>query len=274
MTTWHAGKSHADPEPSRVDVWKMFDRVAGRYDFLNRCLSLGVDRIWRTKMAAFLPLDRDLHVLDLATGTGDQLIFLFERSRRPKSGIGMDLAEKMLEIGRRKIAGRGLSEAISLKTGNAMDIPAKDNAFDAVTMSFGIRNMTDVNKALREMHRVLKRGGRMLILEFSIPGNRFFRTGYLLYLRHILPRIGAFFSGDAHAYRYLNQTIETFPEGEAFCKLLKNAGFAATAMHPLTFGIATIYQGDKPRRSTPQSEANNRRAEPDSLKFRNFQFGD
>lgn len=274
MPTGHAGKSHADPEPSRADVWKMFDRVARRYDFLNRLLSLGVDRIWRTKMAAFLPPGRDLHILDLATGTADQLLFLFEQTNSPGSGVGMDLAEKMLEIGRRKVAGRGLSEAISLKTGNAMDIPAKDNAFDAVTMSFGIRNMTDPSRALREMHRVLKPGGRVLILEFSIPGNRFFHTGYLLYLRHILPRIGAFFSGDAHAYRYLNRTIETFPEGEAFCKLLKDAGFASTSMHPLTFGIATIYQGDKPRRSTPQSEGNNRRAEPDSLKFRNFQFGD
>ena len=241
----HADGSHVDPEPSRVEVWKMFDRVARRYDLLNRILSLGIDCAWRRKMASFLPAGKDLHVLDLATGTGDQLLFLFQQSNRLKSGIGMDLAEKMLEIGRKKVSTRGLSKAISLRTGNAMDIPSRDNQFDAVTISFGIRNMTDVNKALKEMHRVLKPGGRILILEFSLPGNRFLRSGYLLYLRHILPRIGALFSGDPHAYGYLNKTIETFPRGEAFCRLLEDEGFADAAAQPLTFGIATIYRGDK-----------------------------
>lgn len=245
MTMGHAGHSQVGPEPSRVDVWKMFDRVARRYDLLNRLLSLGIDCAWRKKVATFLPPGKDLHVLDLATGTGDQLLFLFEQSNRLRSGMGMDLAEKMLEIGRKKVARRGLSRAISLKTGDAMDIPAKDNQFDTVTMSFGIRNMADVEKALKEMYRVLKPGGRVLILEFSLPENRILRGGYLLYLRQILPRIGAFFSGDVQAYRYLNETIEMFPRGEAFCRLLKDEGFAATAAHPLTFGIATIYRGDK-----------------------------
>jgi demethylmenaquinone methyltransferase/2-methoxy-6-polyprenyl-1,4-benzoquinol methylase len=225
----------------------MFDRVASRYDFLNRLLSLGIDCLWRRKMAAFLPLGAELRVLDLATGTADQLLFLFKESGRLKSGIGMDLAEKMLEIGRKKVFRQGLSKAISLKTGNAMDIPEDDNQFDVATISFGIRNMTNVEQALREMYRVLKRGGRALILEFSLPTNRFLCSIYLFYLRHILPWIGAMVSKDTYAYQYLNETIETFPHGEAFCRLLSDVGFTDTEANPLTFGIATIYSGDKIR---------------------------
>jgi demethylmenaquinone methyltransferase/2-methoxy-6-polyprenyl-1,4-benzoquinol methylase len=126
-----------------------------------------------------------------------------------------------------------------------MDIPVKDNRFDAVTISFGIRNMTDVRKALREMRRVLKPGGRVLILEFSLPVNSFIRKVHLFYLRHVLPRIGRWISGDAYAYRYLNETIETFPHGESFCQLLTDAGFVKTRAYPLSFGIASIYCGDK-----------------------------
>ncbi len=245
MTLGQVQRNHGHSEPARTDAWKMFNRVAPRYDLLNRLLSLGIDCSWRRKMAFFLPPGRDLRVLDLATGTADQLLFLFEKSNKVGSGIGMDLADKMLEIGRNKVARRGLSEAISLKAGDAMDIPAGDSEFDAVTISFGIRNMTNVEKALQEMHRVLKPGGRVLILEFSLPGNSLIRAGYVLYLRHILPRVGATVSGDPHAYRYLNETIETFPYGEAFCHLLRDAGFTAAAAHPVTFGIATIYRGDK-----------------------------
>ena len=237
--------SHGHPEPSRIDVWKMFDRVAKRYDLLNRLLSMGIDCAWRKKMATFLPQGRDLHVLDLATGTADQLLFLFDRTDRIASGVGMDLAEKMLDIGRRKVDERRLSTSITLTTGNAMDIPSQDNRFDAVTISFGIRNMTNVEKALREMRRVLKPGGRVLVLEFSLPVNSCIRKVHLFYLRHVLPPIGKWISGDPHAYRYLNKTIETFPHGAVFCRLLKDTGFVNTRAHPLTFGIASIYCGDK-----------------------------
>jgi len=223
----------------------MFDRVARRYDLLNRLLSLGIDCAWRRKMASFLPPGNALHVLDLATGTADQLLFLFDESDRIKSGVGMDLAEEMLEIGRKKVARRGLSEFVCLKTGNAMDIPAKDNQFDVATISFGIRNMTDADRALKEMRRVLKPGGRALVLEFSLPRNRLIQKVHLFYLRHLLPRIGRWISGDPYAYRYLNETIETFPHGEAFCRLLADAGFSGVSVHPLTFGIATIYRGQK-----------------------------
>jgi demethylmenaquinone methyltransferase/2-methoxy-6-polyprenyl-1,4-benzoquinol methylase len=223
----------------------MFDRISRHYDFLNRLLSLGTDMLWRKKVACFLPPQRDQHVLDLATGTADQVLALFEKSDRIKSGVGMDLAEKMLEIGLAKIKRRGLSEVVTLMVGDATAIPAGDCQFDSVTISFGIRNVVDVSKALREMYRVLKPGGRVLILEFSMPSNRFARSVALVYLRHVLPRLGAFVSRDPHAYRYLNETIERFPGGEAFCDLLRAASFTSVVAHPFQFGLPMIYQGDR-----------------------------
>ncbi|MDY6953209.1 MAG: bifunctional demethylmenaquinone methyltransferase/2-methoxy-6-polyprenyl-1,4-benzoquinol methylase UbiE [Thermodesulfobacteriota bacterium] len=233
-------------DPSRKEVWLMFNRIAQHYDLLNRVLSFGMDIWWRRKMAGCLPSSRDQRVLDLATATADQLLFLFEKSDKVTSGVGMDLAEKMLEIGRRKIRRRGLSRALRLRLGDAMDIPAEDREFDVVTISFGIRNMSDPAKALAEMYRVLKPGGRVLVLEFSLPRDPFIRAVHLFYLRHVLPQVGSLVSGDGRAYRYLNETIETFPYGDAFCSLLRAAGFSAVQAHPLTFGVATIYQGDRP----------------------------
>ncbi len=246
MTVGESDSSVVHPEPSRADIWKMFDRVARRYDLLNRLLSMGIDCAWRKKVASLLPPGGGHHVLDLATGTADQILFLFEKSDKITSGLGLDLAERMLEVGRRKIENRGLSEAIRLETGDAMDIPVEDEQFNVVTISFGIRNLIHVPTALLDMFRVLKPGGRVLVLEFSLPERPWMRKVYLFYLRHILPRIGSFVSGDAQAYRYLNETIETFPHGDAFCRLLTEAGFGNVRAHPLSFGIATIYQGDKP----------------------------
>lgn len=232
-------------DPPRQKVWEMFDRIAPRYDLLNRLLSFRRDVAWRNAMARHLP-DRDhMLVLDLATGTGDQLLALRKRCDRISRGIGMDMSEGMLAFGREKIRDRGLTGQLELRTGDATDIPLPDATFDALTMSFGIRNVVDVPKALREMVRVLKPGGRALILEFSLPANRVVRAGHLFYLRRVLPAVGALVSGDGYAYRYLNQTIETFPYGEAFCSLMREAGFASAIPHPLTFGVATIYQGDK-----------------------------
>ncbi|MEZ4746352.1 MAG: bifunctional demethylmenaquinone methyltransferase/2-methoxy-6-polyprenyl-1,4-benzoquinol methylase UbiE [Calditrichia bacterium] len=230
---------------SRKEVWKMFDRIAHRYDLLNRMLSLGQDVVWRKKVARHLPEQPELHVLDVATGTGDLIIFMQQANAAVKSGIGIDMAEKMLEFGRPKLEKAGISDRFSLKTGNAVAIPFSDNQFDATTISFGIRNVIDVPKALSEMHRVLKKNGRALILEFSLPNNALLRGLYLFYFRNILPRIGGLISGDSFAYRYLNDTVESFPYGEEFCNLMRDAGFRDVKMAPLTFGIATIYQGDK-----------------------------
>lgn len=224
----------------------MFDRIAHRYDFLNHFLSFNRDRAWRKKLAAQLPEGDRLDVLDLATGTADQLLTLFA-SGRVATGTGVDPAEKMLAVGREKIARLNLTDKIKLVTGSAEMIPAADGSFDAITISFGIRNVTDVLRALGEMHRVLRPGGRVLILEFSLPKNGFIRRGYLLYFRKILPRLGGIISGDRYAYRYLNETVETFPYGEAFCDLMREVGFGDIVAKPLTFGVATVYRGDKAR---------------------------
>ncbi len=224
----------------------MFDRIAPRYDLLNRLLSFGTDVRWRKKIARLLPSQSPLTLLDLATGTADQAIALVESDARIMRATGLDMSEQMLAIGREKISRRGLAGKLQLRTGDAGAIPEPDRAFDVVTISFGIRNVLDVPASLRDMLRVLKPGGRALILEFSLPPNRAFRPFYLFYLRHILPRLGALISGDGSAYRYLNQTIETFPCGDGFCSLMRAAGFAAVRHHPLSLGIATIYQGDKP----------------------------
>ncbi len=242
-------KTTADPKPGptegppRHQVWKMFDRIAGRYDLLNHLLSANFDRKWRRKVAAQLPDHNSLRVLDLASGTGDQLITLV-KDERVDEGIGIDLAEQMLDVGREKIARLGLKA--ELQNGDAQNIPFGAAQFDAVTISFGIRNMTDVRRALNEMFRVLKPGGRAILLEFSLPQNRIVRALYLIYLRHILPLLGKLISGDNAAYRYLNETIETFPHGRAFCDLMAECSFENVGAMPLTLGIVSVYRGDKP----------------------------
>lgn len=233
-------------EPPRQDVWQMFDRIAWRYDFLNRILSMGIDRGWRERMANLLPPRAHLSVLDLATGTADVPLTFAHSNANIQHITGMDLSEKMLAIGREKIKAQKLASKIELKTGDAMAIPAEDGLYDAVTISFGIRNVPNVSTTLKEMHRVLNPGGHALVLEFSTPEIPVFKQGYLFYLRHVLPQIGAALSGDSYAYRYLNQTIETFPYGQDFCDLMIDAGFTQTQAIPLTGGIASIYLGVKP----------------------------
>jgi demethylmenaquinone methyltransferase/2-methoxy-6-polyprenyl-1,4-benzoquinol methylase len=231
--------------PSREGVWSMFDRIAPRYDFLNRLLTLGLDVAWRKHMADFLPAHDTVELLDIATGTGDQIFHILERDQRVTRAVGVDLAEKMLDIGREKVKQRGLDQVITLQTADALKLPFPDGSFDAVTISFGIRNVVDVPAALREMRRILRPGGRALILECSKPASPILRAGYTFYMRYIMPAIGAIISGDGQAYRYLNRTVETFPYGDAFCALMRDAGFANVKANPQTLSVATIYQGDK-----------------------------
>ena len=235
----------AKTAPSRDGVWAMFDRIAPRYDFLNRLLTLGLDVAWRKHMADFLPAGDTVELLDIATGTGDQIFYIMGRDRRVTRAVGVDLAEKMLEIGREKIKQRGLEQSITLQTADALKLPFTDRSFDAVTISFGIRNVVDVPAALREMHRILRPGGRALILECSKPASPILRAGYTFYMRYIMPTIGTIISGDGKAYRYLNKTVETFPYGEAFCALMRDAGFSNVKPNPQTLSVATIYQGDR-----------------------------
>ncbi|NOX36226.1 MAG: bifunctional demethylmenaquinone methyltransferase/2-methoxy-6-polyprenyl-1,4-benzoquinol methylase UbiE [Calditrichaeota bacterium] len=233
------------PEVPRNELWRMFDRIAQRYDLLNRLLSFGQDVVWRKKLARFLPEGECLEVLDLATGTADVIIYLFQKSARVFRAVGIDLAERMLEIGQQKIREHQLDQVVELKVGDATRIPFPDNQFHVVTIAFGIRNVENVPQSLREMYRVLKPGGRALVLEFSLPRSPIVRNAYLFYFRNILPRIGGWISGDHYAYQYLNKTVESFPYGESFAQLMTEAGFSRVGYKSLTFGVATIYYGDK-----------------------------
>jgi demethylmenaquinone methyltransferase/2-methoxy-6-polyprenyl-1,4-benzoquinol methylase len=232
--------------PSRKEVWKMFDRIAHRYDVLNRSLSFGRDVAWRKRLRRHLPKDREIVLVDLATGTADQILFLMDGGAKITRALGYDLSEEMLALGREKIAKKQMGDVISLHTGDAMKSPQADNSADVITISFGIRNVEDVPTALADMRRALIPGGKLLILECSLPENKLIRKGYLFYFRKILPRLGGWVSGDSYAYNYLNKTVETFPCGEAFCALMRDAGFEAVQAEPMTFGVATLYSGVKP----------------------------
>jgi len=232
----------------------MFDRIAHRYDLLNRLLSLGRDVAWRKQVSRYLPQRDSCAVLDLATGTADMLISLHKNSGMVTVGVGVDMSEEMLKIARRKIEDRDLQEVLSVVEGDALTLPFASGSFDAVTIAFGIRNLDDVSEGLRHMHRVLNDGGKALILEFSLPSNRAMRWIYLLYFRYVLPAVGAVISGDSYAYRYLNRTVETFPHGDDFCQLMRQVGFTDIRAHPLTFGIATVYEGTRQDTETLAAE--------------------
>ncbi len=223
----------------------MFDRIAFRYDLLNRLLSFRQDVAWRKRLCAHLPERSNQRILDLATGTGDVLLALYRGSPKVVGGVGLDMSANMLRFGNKKVKDAGLTDHLAMMRSDACAIGSADAAFDAASISFGIRNVPDVPLALREIRRILKPGGRALILEFSLPKNRAFRTLYLFYFRHILPFIGGLISGDREAYRYLNASVESFPYGEDFLKLLRDAGFSNVQALPLSMGIATLYLGDK-----------------------------
>ena len=223
----------------------MFNAIAGRYDFLNRLLSLGQDMRWRARLKEHLPKGAKLSVLDLATGTADVLIMLANEEPRIERAIGIDLAEGMLNIGRSKVEAQNMQDKILLQHGDAQALPFLDNTFDCVTIAFGIRNMPDLRLALLEMYRVLKKDGRVLILELSKPADPVLFAGHWLYLHTIVPLTGALFSGNLKAYRYLTQTIGSFPYGERFCKILKQFGFINIGDHLLMGGAATIYVAEK-----------------------------
>lgn len=221
----------------------MFDKISPRYDLLNRLLSFRQDVAWRKKLLTLIP-DGKISVLDLATGTGDVILTISRSRQNISKAVGLDMARQMLTIGAEKAHKENLTN-IQFVPGDAQKIPFHNKVFDIATMSFGIRNVPNVPQCLREIHRITKENGRVLILEFSLPNNRLLKTLYLFYFRHVLPKIGGIISGNYKAYSYLNRTVEDFPYEEAFCKLLYNAGFKNAVAHPVTFGVATIYVADK-----------------------------
>jgi demethylmenaquinone methyltransferase/2-methoxy-6-polyprenyl-1,4-benzoquinol methylase len=226
------------------DSWKMFNQIASTYDKINRILSLGMDRKWRRIVAKNLPSKKNLNILDLATGTGDQLLSLFAHGVSIQKASAIDMSSEMLKLAKAKIEGKPFENKIQLLSADAQKLPFPDNTFDAATFSFGIRNVPNPLLSLQEIYRTLKPQGKCLILEFSLPPQPI-RWFYLIYLRHILPRLGAFLSKQSTAYTYLNQTIESFPSGDAFISLMKQALFHKITIKPITFGSVTLYIGTK-----------------------------
>jgi len=228
----------------KKESYKIFDDIAPTYDFLNHFLSFGIDIYWRNKLLKHLPNNESINALDLACGTGDVGITLVN-SPKIKKVTGLDLSKGMIEVGKTKLKKKNLESKIQLLIGDAVNIPAANNTFDLTTISFGIRNFSDAQKSLIDIHRVLKNNGRLMVMEFSIPKNFIFKKIYFFYFRHILPFIGNLVSKHGDAYTYLNKTVEDFPYGEDFLRLMKNAGFKQCRCIPLTFGIASLYIGDK-----------------------------
>lgn len=227
-------------------IGQMFDRIAPAYDILNHLLSFGQDFSWRRRLADAVFKDKKLRVLDLATGTGDVLISLLNRNSNIAEAVGLDISENMLVLCRRKITRRKLIDRIKLVRADLAANCLSDESFDVVTMGFGIRNTPNAFKTLTEIHRLLKEGGTALILEFSMPANRTLRGFYLFYLRFFVPMLGRLLSGDNHAYRYLDKSIESFHRSDDFCNLMQKAGFSDVNAKPLTFGVASLYRGTRP----------------------------
>ena len=222
-------------------IGQLFDRIAGTYDGLNHGLSLSIDRRWRRKTVERMKPVR--HVLDVAIGTADLTIEMLRRGMAQRV-TGIDLSTKMMAIGKCKVERLKLKE-VEFVYGNAQQMPFEDNAFDGVTCAFGCRNFSDLDAGLREMHRVLKPGGQVTILEFSYPSNRLVRALYNIYFTRVLPFIGRIVSRDKTAYTYLNKSVKSFCWGEAFAQHLHDAGFTDEHFEKLTFGIATIYTAKK-----------------------------
>ncbi len=242
-----ASENNPTGGPSRGHVRRMFDEISGTYDLNNRVLSMRRDVVWRRRLTALLPDGpAPPRLLDLATGTCDVLLAAHRAGRAAPGSIGADFSAGMLREGAKKLERANLDGPPALVRADATRMGFADAAFDAVTIAFGIRNVLDVDGALREMCRVLRPGGRVVILEFSMPGNALLRAGYLLYFRHVLPRLGGLVSGKPDAYRYLNQSVESFPYGRAFCGCMERAGFVEVTARPLSFGIATLYTGLRP----------------------------
>ena len=221
----------------------MFDNIAYRYDFLNRFLSGGTDVLWRKKMVDELKPLAPKTILDVATGTGDVAI-MAARRLNPDRITGIDISEKMLEIGRKKITKLLLNNKIALLKGDSEAINSGDNSFDAVTVAFGVRNFENLEKGLSEILRVLKPGGKLVILEFSKPAGSF-RWIYNLYMNNLAPFFGKLFCKDKEAYQYLHSSVKAFPEGKTFLHILQQVGFHETTLNRLSLGICTIYCGRK-----------------------------
>lgn len=237
-------KPYSQEDSKKGQISKMFNNIAPYYDFLNRLLSLRMDVLWRRKAISMLKESNPKMILDMATGTGDVAIEASKQLNADKI-IGMDISVEMLEIGKTKVKKKGLDGIIELKEGDSLNMPFEDNTFDAITVAFGVRNYENLKKGMEEMNRVLKPDGQLVVLEFSQPTLFPFKQLYLSYFKYILPMIGKLTSKDPKAYQYLYESVQAFPNGKDFVKVMENTGYRLNKFVPLTLGICSIYTGRK-----------------------------
>lgn len=237
-------KPYKDSDCSKkVQVERMFDNISNEYDFLNHFLSFGIDVLWRKRLVRRAGKGPCRQILDVATGTGDLALMLLKTS--PDRIVGADISRGMLDVARRKASDRGVSDRIVFQQADSEALPFDKESFDLVTVAFGVRNFENLDKGLSEFFRVLRPGGRVLVLEFSQPEVFPVRQLYGFYSRKILPRLSSRFTRDKKAYDYLPESIAAFPYGKEFLKRLEGAGFFGVSATALTFGIASLYQGEK-----------------------------
>lgn len=231
--------------PKKEKIQEMFDSIAPSYDRLNHLLSLGIDNIWRRKSLKEIVDGTQQQILDVACGTGDSTIAIAKAMAPGGRVTGIDISAGMMEPLMRKAAHEGVHDRIKLLQADATQMPFKDHTFDRVTCAFGIRNFEDKDAGLREFLRVLKPGGRAVILELGIPEKAFVNKLYRIYFRHILPLIGGLISGNRAAYRYLPESVYAFPLPETFCAKMERAGFHNVRHRRLTFGLCNLFIGEK-----------------------------
>jgi len=227
----------------KEQVRNMFNSIASDYDFLNHFLSIGVDRRWRKFTIDLIKKMKHDSILDVASGTAD--LAIRAAKIHPKKIIGVDISDKMLEIGRKKIRSKNLEKLISLQNADSENLPFPNESFDIAMAAFGVRNFEDLNKGISEMFRVINSGGAIVVLEFSKPQKFPFKQIYFLYFQNILPFIGKIISKNKTAYSYLPESVSTFPSGTEFLRVLKKNGFINNHFHPLTMGVASVYMGKK-----------------------------
>jgi len=233
-------KPYKDSELGKKEqVAQMFNTISKNYDGLNRVISLGIDVKWRKKVVEIVGKNNPKQILDIATGTGD--LALMMANLNPDRIVGLDISEGMLEVGKQKINKANLSDKIEMIVGDSEEMPFQNDTFDAITVSFGVRNFANLDKGITEIARVLKPTGVLVILETSNPTKFPFKQGYKFYTNFILPIIGKIFSKDKVAYSYLSESANSFPFGKAFNNILQKNGFTYTEDKPVTFGVATIY---------------------------------
>jgi len=237
-------KPYNEDSSKKEQVTQMFDRIAPKYDLLNRVLSLGIDTIWRKKAIALLNPKDHKKILDVATGTADMCVEI-NKQLSPEEITGLDISSNMIEYGKVKVANKGLSDLIKLEVGDSENMRFEDGYFDAATVAFGVRNFGNLKQGLKEMNRVLRPGGKIVVLEFSRPLYFPFKQLFNLYFKYLLPIIGKWSSKDKNAYKYLYESVQAFPDYDRFSDILREVGFRSVQWKALSLGICTIYSGEK-----------------------------